>query len=73
MGPKSTNSLPKSLEGFSLSAEQLLIFQHVITVDTVNQASPFAFASGKEGMEKNKRIKLSQLRLKMSKPHCPVR
>lgn len=47
---KSTNSLQKPLEGFSLSAEQLLIFQHVITVDTVNQASPFAFASWKEGM-----------------------
>lgn len=39
--PERTNRLPKSLEGFSLSAEQLLIFQHVITVDTVNQASPF--------------------------------
>lgn len=60
--PNSTNSLPKPLEGFSLSAEQLLIFQHVITVDTVNQASPFGFASWKEGMEKKKkkRIKLSQ-------------
>lgn len=57
MGQKPEEHKPKSLEGFSLSAEQLLIFQHVITVDTVNQASPFAFASGNG---KNKRIKLSQ-------------